>query len=53
MVSGLSQCICDQAIDSIGVHLLYIATHDAIQDFFASIIRDVKFHVLHEQTHVF
>jgi hypothetical protein len=29
------------------------ATHDEVQDFFVFIVRDVKFHVLHKQTHVF
>ncbi len=31
----------------------HMITHDAIWNFFTSIARDVKVHVLHEQTHVF
>jgi hypothetical protein len=40
-----SQCICGQPIDSTWIHLLCcvmgenIATHDAIQDFFAPLLR--------------
>jgi hypothetical protein len=56
---GLSQCICDQAINTIGIHLLpyahggeHMATHDVIQYSFASIANDVMFHALHKQTHV-
>jgi hypothetical protein len=29
-----------------------MTTHDAIQDYFASIAKVVGFHVLHEQIHV-
>jgi len=56
---GLSQFICGQAINLIGIHLLHYVhggkrttTHDAIQDSFTPIARDVGFHVSHEQTHV-
>ncbi len=58
-VHGLSQCICDQPIDSIEIHLLCCAherkhtiTHYVIWDFFASIAMDVGFHVLHKQIHI-
>ncbi len=51
---GFSQCICNQAIDSIGIHLFsYVhvgertTTQDAVQDSFTSIVKEVKFHVLH------
>jgi hypothetical protein len=27
-------------------------SHDVVQDVFASIMKDVKFHILHEQTHI-
>jgi hypothetical protein len=56
---GLSQCICGQTINLIGIHLFHYAhggkctaTHDAIQDSFTSIARNVGFHVLHKQMHV-
>jgi hypothetical protein len=59
MAYGFSRCICNEAIDLIGIDLLSCAhagepttTHDAVGDFFASIAKDVMFHVLHEQTHV-
>jgi hypothetical protein len=56
---GISWCICGQPIDPTRIHLLHcdhggkcIATHDAVWNYFTSIIRDVGFHVLHQQTHV-
>jgi hypothetical protein len=43
----------------IGINLLHsvhggkhMTTHDAVQNSFTSIIKDVRFHVLCEQTHV-
>jgi hypothetical protein len=46
MARGFSQCICGQPIDSTWIHLLryvhggeHIATHDAIHDFFAPLLR--------------
>jgi hypothetical protein len=43
-----------------GMHIFHCAhgeekatSHDVVWDAFASIMKDVKFHVLHEQTHVF
>jgi hypothetical protein len=42
-----------------GIHLLHcthggerIASHNAIQDAFVSIVRDAGFHILWEQTHI-
>jgi hypothetical protein len=59
IVHNFSQCICSQPIDSTRIHLLCcdhweecVVAHDIIWDSFASIVRDVRFHVLHEQTHV-
>jgi hypothetical protein len=58
-IHGLSQCICSQAINPIGIHLLccvhggkHMATNDAIQNSFTSIVKDVGFHVLYKQTHL-
>ncbi len=55
---GLSQCICEQLINLIRIHLFccahgekQIVTYDVLRDFFISIARDVEFHVLCEQTH--
>jgi hypothetical protein len=57
MTCGFIQCICSKALDLIGIRLFccvhgweHTVTHDAIQDSFSSIAKDVKFHVLHEQT---
>jgi hypothetical protein len=56
---GLSQCICSQPINFTWINLFcyvhggkHITTHDVVSNFFASIVRDVKFHVLHKQIHV-
>lgn len=60
MVHGLFRCICGHAIDPTWIHLFryvhggkHTTTHDAVWDSFISIVRNVKVHVLHEQTHVF
>jgi hypothetical protein len=60
MVCGLSWCICSQPIDLLRIHVFHYVhgancttTHDVVWDSFTSIVRDVEFHVLHEQTHVF
>jgi hypothetical protein len=57
---NFSQCICGQAIDLTWIHLLCCVhggerttTHDIIWNSFVSIARDVRFHVLCEQAHVF
>ncbi len=54
---GLSHCICEQPLH---MHLFHCArgeekttSHDVVCDAFASIMKDVRFHILHEQTHVF
>ncbi len=51
----LSHYICGQPLDSMGIHLFCcfhgkerVASHDAMWDAFASIVRDVGFHVAHE-----
>jgi hypothetical protein len=43
-----------------GIHFLHcvhggerMASHDVVQDVFAAIARDVRFHILQKQTHVF
>jgi len=43
-----------------GIHLFHyahggkrIASHDVVQDAFMSIVRNMAFHVLREQTHIF
>jgi hypothetical protein len=59
MACDLSRCICSKAINPTRIHLLHYVhggerttTHDAIQDYFASIVKDVGYHVVHKQTHV-
>ncbi len=49
---GLFRCICNHAINLIGIHIFccvnggeHTTTHDVIQDFFASIAKDVGLHV--------
>jgi hypothetical protein len=62
----LSYCICGQPLDAMGIHFLHCAqggermvSHDIVQDAFASmrdafasIAKDMGFHVLHKQTHI-
>jgi hypothetical protein len=57
---GLIHCICGQPLDLEGTHLLHcshdgerIAFNDVIWELFASIMKDTRFHVVHEQTNVF
>jgi hypothetical protein len=57
---GLTHDICGQLLYAIRIHLLHytydgerITSYDAIRNVFASIVRDVGFHVLQEQTHIF
>jgi hypothetical protein len=57
---GLTHCICVWLLNPMGIHLHCcthggerIASHDAIQNAFASITRETWFHVLQEQTHIF
>jgi hypothetical protein len=56
---GLSHCICNQPLDLTKIHLFYcahggerIASHDFVQDAFASNMKDVGFHIFCEQTHI-
>jgi len=51
----LSNDICGQPLNSMGIHLFCcihgkerMTSHDAMWDAFASIMRDVGFHVAHE-----
>jgi hypothetical protein len=51
--------ICDKPLDLLGTHLFFcshggewIAFHDAISNAFIFIMKDVRFHVSCEQTHV-
>jgi hypothetical protein len=52
-------CICGQLLDLARTHLCcshggeQIASHNVVQDAFASIVKDARSHVSHEQTHVF
>jgi hypothetical protein len=57
---GLAHCICGQPINSMTIHLMWCfhggestTIHYVGWDAFASIAKDVDFHVYHESTHVF
>jgi hypothetical protein len=59
LVLGLTHCICGHSLNPMGIHLLHcthggerIASYNAIQDAFVSIVRDAGFHILHKQTHI-
>ncbi len=56
---SLSHCTCGQPLDLMGIHLFRCThggerttCHDVVQDVFASIMRDTRFHILREQIHV-
>ncbi len=56
---GLSHYIYGQLLDPMGIHFFHCAhsgertvSHDATWDAFASIMKDVCFHVACEQTHI-
>ncbi len=56
LVFRVSHCICSQPLDPIRIHLLCcmhggkrMASHDVVQNVFATIARDVGFHVSQEQ----
>jgi hypothetical protein len=56
---GLSHYIYGQPLDPMGIHFFHCAhsgertvSHDATWDAFASIMKDVCFHVACEQTHI-
>jgi len=60
LVFSLTHCICGQLLDPMGIHLFRCAnggerttSHDVVQDVFAYIMKDTRFHVLWEQTHIF
>ncbi len=57
-IVNLPQCVCTHPIDPMGIHLLCCAhgnecmgTHDAIHNTFATIARDVGFHMGQLQLH--
>lgn len=57
---GLSHCIWGQPLNLTGIyffHCVYdgkrMVSYDVVHDVFVFIMRDARFHVLHEQTHVF
>jgi len=57
-IVNLPQCVCTHPIDPMGIHLLCCAhgnecmgTHDAIHNTFATIARDVGFHMGQAQLH--
>ncbi len=60
LILGLTHYIsCGELLDPLGIHLFQcayggerIASHDAVWDAFASIVRNAGFHVLWEQTHI-
>jgi hypothetical protein len=57
---SLIHCICGQHLNLVGIHLLHCSdgeeqttSHDAIPNVVASIMNDVRFHILCKQIHVF
>jgi len=59
LVLNLTHYIYDQLLDPMGIHLLHyvhggerVISHDVIWDVFASIVKNVRFHILQKQTHV-
>jgi hypothetical protein len=59
LVLGVSHYICSQPLDPMGIHLLpcvhggeRTTLHYVGRDVFVAIMKDVKFHVLWEQTHI-
>jgi hypothetical protein len=58
LIVGVSHCICNQPLDPMGIHLVHCAhgeekttLHDFVRDAFATIVRNVRFHVPQEHTH--
>jgi hypothetical protein len=56
----LSHYIYDQSLNPMRIHLLCCGhgkektmSHDVMWNTFAFIVKDVGFHVVHEQTHIF
>jgi hypothetical protein len=59
MIIGLTHYICGQSLNLMGIHILQcfhgkkcIIFHD-VQNVFLLIVKDVKFHIFHEYTHIF
>ncbi len=59
LVLGLTHYICGHPLNPMGIHLLHCThggekttSHNVIRDAFMSIVRDVRFHILQEQTHI-
>ncbi len=60
MIIGLTHYICGQSLNLMGVHLLQCSHgnecttfHDVVQNTFISIVKNVKFCIFREYTHVF
>jgi hypothetical protein len=56
---GLTHCICGQPLDPMGTHLFHyshgeeqISSHNFLQNAFASIMKNMGFHVLPKQIYV-
>jgi len=56
---GVTHCICGEPLDLVGTHFLcychggeWTTFHNVIWVAFASIAKDVRFHISHDQTHV-
>ncbi len=52
LILGVSHCICSQPLDPMGIHLFHgvhggerTGSHDVVRDVFATIVRDMGFHV--------
>jgi len=59
LVLGPTHCIFSQLLNPMGIHFFCcahggekITSYDVIRDVFASIVKNVGFHVLREQTHI-
>jgi hypothetical protein len=59
LILGVSHYICSQPFNPMGIHLLHCAhggdtttLHDVMQDGFTIVVKDARFHVSQEQTHV-
>jgi hypothetical protein len=59
LILSLTHYICGELLDPLGINLLRCghggertASHDDVRDAFASIVRNARFHVLWEQTHI-
>jgi hypothetical protein len=59
LVLGPTHCIFNQSLNPIGIHLFCcahggeeITSHEVVRNVFASIVKNVGFHVLREWTHI-